>query len=353
MPDQKEIEIVRKVIARTSYANDRNVRAIIAQLERRKLSVTHVMDVYTQMRNEGQLKKNATADEIRQILNEPQNWKYANQTTANEGEILRRYDKDADSMSIRDFLDFAVLNGQIPGRDSDEDPLEPLELPINSVWLNIYQTLQKTHWDYNVTCDASRFRLEKECQSRGVPFTLENFESAFQKLKDNFIKHNQEWQEVQEAERLRKELLTAYQEPLERILVGGHYQTRPRLQAHTPEFFEKERARLASLTLEQLRTEARAKAEATARAESEREEKQRLANLPHDELVQVANQGRQKFQQFEMISATYSPPGKPEVQIPWSTLLIKRLPSTEILKLSRRFGWDQINAAIQNAAKGN
>jgi len=282
---------------------------------------------------------------IRKILNEPENCKYANQLIATENEIMRRCNtssgNDASVKDPRAVIREMIANG---------------ELRVNPDFV----ALQQNHPDFECTLTASASALGEHCKNAGLPINIHTLERAFEQIEVNFIPHSQFWHDKQvqqqnqlEANRLRGEFFESYKRSFEYRLVGQHWvKVNEKLLTHTPALYEKERARLAGLPLAQLRAEAAAKTEATARAEAESEEKQRLAQLSRADLVEIANQGRQKFQQFESIPATYSPPGKPEVSIPWSPLLIKKLPSTEILKISRRFGWDQINAAIQNAAKG-
>jgi hypothetical protein len=57
-------------------------------------------------------------------------------------------------------------------------------------------------------------------------------------------------------------------------------------------------------------------------------------------------QRRAAFTEFLPIPASYSPPGKPDVHIPWSTELFKKLPILEKKRLFKLFGEAQLNAAV-------
>jgi hypothetical protein len=64
-------------------------------------------------------------------------------------------------------------------------------------------------------------------------------------------------------------------------------------------------------------------------------------------IVQAADkQRRSAYTEFLPIPSTYSPPGKPDVRIPWSTELFKRLPVLENKRLFKLFGEAQLNAAV-------
>jgi hypothetical protein len=64
-------------------------------------------------------------------------------------------------------------------------------------------------------------------------------------------------------------------------------------------------------------------------------------------IVQAADkQRRSAYTEFLPIPSTYSPPGKPEVHIPWTTELFKRLPVLENKRLFKLFGEAQLNAAV-------
>jgi hypothetical protein len=276
---------------------------------------------------------------IRTILNEPANCKYANQTMAFENEILRRCNDGSGVKDPRVVIGSMIANG---------------ELRVNPDLI----TLQQNHSDHDCLMEAVTKALGEHCRNAGLPINSFTLERAFQEIQASFIPHSQAWYDKQirqqnqlEAERLRKELLSAYKEPFERRLVGGHWiKTDPKLLAHLPALVEKEQARLANLSLEQLRSEAAAKAAVTARAEADSEEKQRLAELSREELVKIANQGRLVSSQFAPLPPSYSPPGK-EVSVPWSVQLLKRLPPSETKRLIRVYGADAINGAI--APKGN
>src|SRR5260370_2518907 len=305
MLDQKELDAIKSAYVRVGKNFPRsacqdNYLVLMEECQREGKRVTeaYAAEVFGRLMNEGRLKVSTTVEEIRQILNEPQNWKYANQTIALEKEILRR-SENSDFKNIRDFIDYAVLHGQIPGKDSNESSIK---FPINPVWLNIYQTLHKNHWDYNVICDASRFAMEKECQSQGRPFTLDNLEAAFQKLKDRVVPHSEEWHEAQVCAELRASLLAAYKQSFERRLVGQHWvKTNEKLLTHTPALYEKEKPRLKVLPAHHLPPKANPKTEATARAEAESEENKPRVELPREELSKIANQGRPIYSQFEKL----------------------------------------------------
>jgi hypothetical protein len=277
---------------------------------------------------------------IRQILNEPENCKYANQPIAFENEILRRFN---DASGVKDpcvVISSMIANG---------------ELRINPDFV----ALQQNHLDHDCLMDAVTKALGEHCRNAGLPINSFTLERAFQQIEGSFIPHSQKWYDDQirkqnqiDAERLRGELFETYKKSFEYRLVGQHWvRTSEKLLAHTASLYEKERTHLAGLTLDQLRAEATAKTEATARAEAESEEKQRLTELPREELVKIANQGRQVSSQFAVLPPNYSPPGEPEVQIPWSVQLLKRLPPSETKRLIRVYSANAINAAIATKGK--
>jgi hypothetical protein len=82
--------------------------------------------------------------------------------------------------------------------------------------------------------------------------------------------------------------------------------------------------------------------------------KRRLESMTASEVREIVKaddlKRRSTYTEFLTIPSTYSPPGKPDVKIPWTRELLKRLPDVELRRLFKVFGEAQLNEAVNAAA---
>ena len=81
-----------------------------------------------------------------------------------------------------------------------------------------------------------------------------------------------------------------------------------------------------------------------------RQDTQALREMPVEDLRKKVRQefdsSHPTFSQYLPLPTFYSPPYKPDVEIPWSAELLKRLPSLEQRRLMRLYGNEQLTAAL-------
>ena len=114
-------------------------------------------------------------------------------------------------------------------------------------------------------------------------------------------------------------------------------------QAVIQKRLDKETAELSALTYDQL-----------SERHAQWQYQKKLEGMSTEQIRAIVREEdksrRAVFTEFLPIPASYSPPGKPEVFIPWSTELLRRLPSVEQRRLFKLFGEAQLNGALNAAA---
>jgi hypothetical protein len=273
-------------------------------------------------------------DGIRKILNEPQNWKYAKQSTAHELEILRRYNEHPAPVDLRSIIASMIENQELSA--------------------NIFHAFQKVHWDYDLNNVASVQLLEQACQKRGLPTTVKNIELIFEETKHQLPlsqegRDAERVKQVEQAEAQRQKVAAAHQaQETDRMvnditgymLDGNGKLKREYLQRE----YNNKIAGLRAMPFSELVARYETVMAARAQRKAPVEELRAVVQLD------AAHKRQSLYQRYEQIPDLYFPPGKSE-GLRWTFDLFRRLPSMEQRRLLDHFGNDQLTAAC--AAKGN
>ncbi len=220
------------------------------------------------------------------------------------------------------------------------------------------------HWEY--TCSAAEDLLTQECVKRGLNITTENLETVWPTVKPILSRGPQydvaqrqaaeadRKQRAQDARKgLREALLADFIESFEAARRrDGDIQSLRQIDKAR----EREEARLASLTTEQLFAEGQRLANKISQAS----EVKRLQNAPLSEVSRVvreqAQQPRQSPRQaYASTPGQQFPPLPPDYKgLPWTTRTLERASdASDLRRLLRTYGADALNEAVAlNKNKG-
>jgi hypothetical protein len=224
-------------------------------------------------------------------------------------------------------------------------------LAANDAYAGAFRTFFAAHPSLNLT--ANELILASLVQSAGGAITAENLEIV---ANDPAVKARlattQAYKDDQAAEQAERDHWSNISRQganmildLTNYLLGedGEVKGKGRYEkAVIQKRLDKETAELSALTYDQLSTR-----------HAQWEYEQKLRGMSTEEVRAIVRgedkARRASYTEFLPIPEKYSPPGKPEVFIKWSTELFKRLPAVEQRRLFKLFGEIQLNAAL-NAA---